>query len=163
MVLVLRPTNCLDMKIYVDSDGYIQTDLYAKPNTKCQYLLPHSAHPRHCFPGITKSLAHRVVRICSRQEDREKRLVELKELLMGRGYKSSMVHEVMDMARNMDRDQALERVNRVGEVKKVRYVMTFDPRLPPLLWWRGTRGLGQHFLGHLSVVTEGDRTLLATL
>ena len=99
--------NFLDVTMWVDGEGKIQTDLYRKPNTKCQYLLPHSAHPRHCFPGITKSLAHRVVRICSRQEDREKRLVELKELFMGRGYKSSMVHEVMDMARNMDIDQAL--------------------------------------------------------
>ena len=81
----------LDVSMWVDAEGLIMTDLYRKPNTKCQYLLPASAHPRHCFPGIAKSLARRVVRICSRVEDRDRRLEELKQMLLGRGYKPSML------------------------------------------------------------------------
>ena len=126
--------NYLDVSMWVDSQGRIQTDLFRKPNTKCQYLLPSSAHPRHCFPGIAKSLAHRVVRICSRLEDRYKRLEELRELLLGRGYNARMLSEVIGMARSMDRDQALEKVERVkmGEEDRVHYVVTYDPRLPPI-------------------------------
>ena len=33
--------------------------------------LPDSAHPRHCFPGIGRSLAHRVGRMCSGEEGRK--------------------------------------------------------------------------------------------
>ena len=88
--------------MWIDTHDQILTDLYRKPETKCQYLLPDSAHPRHCFPGIAKSLTHRVVGICSQTEDREKRLEELKDMLLGRGYKVSMLNEVMAMARDMD-------------------------------------------------------------
>ena len=45
----------LDVSMWIDSEGLIMTDLYRKPNTKCQYLLPDSAHPRHCFPGSQDS------------------------------------------------------------------------------------------------------------
>ena len=81
-------------------------------------MLPDSAHPRHCFPGIAKSLAHRVVRICSQVENRDKRLEELKDMLLGRGYKVTMLNEVMAMAKAMDRDQALNRVQRERVVGK---------------------------------------------
>ena len=122
----------LDVSMWVDKEGLIMTDLYRKPNTKCQYLLPDSAHPRHCFPGIVKSLAHRVVRICSRVDDRDRRLEELKQLLLGRGYKPSMLKEVLDAAKRLDREQTLARVDRGQGEDRVRYVVTFDPRLPPI-------------------------------
>ena len=32
--------NYLDVRMWVDREGPIQTDLFRKPNTKCQYLLP---------------------------------------------------------------------------------------------------------------------------
>ena len=113
-------------------DEKIKTDLYRKPNTKCQYLLPDSAHPRHCYPGIAKSLAHRVVRICSTKEDREIRLAETKDLLLGRGYKRGMLNDVMSAACNMDRDQALEKVVRGQEEDRVRFVTTYEPKLPSI-------------------------------
>ena len=71
----------LDVSMWIDSHGQIQSDLNRKPNTKCKYLLQDSPHPRHCFPGIAKSLAHRVVRICSKSEDRDRRLGELRVML----------------------------------------------------------------------------------
>ena len=55
----------INLQMWVDEMGQIQTDLYRKPGTKCQYLRPESAHPRRIFPNIAKSLTHRIVRICS--------------------------------------------------------------------------------------------------
>ena len=113
-------------------EGKIITDLYRKPNSKIQYLLPESAHPRHCFPGIAKSLAHRVVRICTRVEDREKQLGELKQMLLARSYKPDMLNKVMESAMEMDRSQALEKVQRGEHEPRVPYIVTFDPRLPAI-------------------------------
>jgi hypothetical protein len=76
-------------------EGKIETNLSRKPNSKVQYLLPDSAHPSHCYPGIIKSLAYIVVRIYSRVEDREKRLEQLKEILLARSCKPSTLNMVM--------------------------------------------------------------------
>ena len=72
----------LNLSMWLE-EGRIETDLHRKPNLKVQYLLPTSAHPRHCFPGIAKSLALLIARICSRPQDRDKRLNELRERLLG--------------------------------------------------------------------------------
>ena len=37
----------LDLKMHINGEGKIQTDLHRKPGRKCQYLSPDSAHPRH--------------------------------------------------------------------------------------------------------------------
>ena len=47
-----RSVNYLDMKIFIDDQGYIRTDLYKKENKKNNYLLPSSCHPNH----ITKNI-----------------------------------------------------------------------------------------------------------
>ena len=52
-----------------------------------------------------------------REEDKHKRLEELEQMLLGRGYKSSMLKEVMEAAKNMNREQTLVRTDRgQGEV-----------------------------------------------
>ena len=43
-----------------------------------------------------------------------------------------MVNEVMHVAMNMNRDETLERVEREKVEEMVRYVITYDPRLPPV-------------------------------
>ena len=72
-----RSVNFLDMRIWVDVNGVIQTDLFVKENTKNQYLLPSSNHPSHISKNIPYSLAYRIKRICSQNEQCEVRLGEL--------------------------------------------------------------------------------------
>ena len=69
------------------SEGKIKVDLYRKPTDRNQYLLPSSCHPAHVTSNIPFSLAYRIVRICSDPETRDKRLDELKQLLVDRNYK----------------------------------------------------------------------------
>ena len=111
-------------------DGKIITDLYRKPTDRCQYLLTSSCHPPHVTNNIPYSLALRIVRICSLPEDREKRFSELKDMLIKRDYKSSIVDAAIDKARKIPRPEALKRVTRDRKQDRPVLVVTHDPRLP---------------------------------
>ena len=81
----------LDLVIWVDELGYIQTDMHTKENSKNNYLLPKSNHPSHISTNIPYSLAYRVKRNCSLPELFELRLKELKEKLLQRGYRPRVI------------------------------------------------------------------------
>ena len=53
-------------------DGKLETDLYRKDTDRNMYLLPSSCHPPTCTKNIPFSLCLKIVRICSKAEDREK-------------------------------------------------------------------------------------------
>ena len=125
-----RSVNILDMRIYVDSDGLIQTDLFTKPNMKCQYLLPSSNHPTHITKNIPYSLAYRLRRICSEEENFNLRLEELKQLLLERGYRRRGIENSFDRVRQLERVSVLEKVERRQQVDRVKAVFRFDKRLP---------------------------------
>ena len=59
-----RTTHWLDCQITMEN-GTITTDLYRKPESSVQYLLPSSCHPPHCWKNIPYSVAFRLRRICS--------------------------------------------------------------------------------------------------
>ena len=75
----------LDVLVTV-KDGQIITDLYRKPSSAIQYLLPTSCHPGHITRNIPYSLAYRILRICSNAETMWQRLEELREMLLSRLY-----------------------------------------------------------------------------
>ena len=119
--------------MFIDREGRIQTDLFRKPDTKCQYLSPESAHPRHVFSNIPRSLVHRIVRICSVPGTREVRLEELRQLLLSRGYKPGDLRKAVQYGMGLNRGQALEKVVTQDKNQgRVRYNITYDPRLPHL-------------------------------
>ena len=93
-------------------NNQIVTDLYRKPTDRCQYLLTSSCHPAHVTENIPFSLAYRIIRICSEPESRDKRLSELKELLMSRSYKSSLVDNAIERARKIPRMEALKKLSK---------------------------------------------------
>ena len=92
--------------------GKIITDLYRKETDRNQYLLPSSCHPAHVTGNIPFSLAMRIVRICAVKEDREKRFVELRDLLLARDYKLKSIEAAIQKARNIPRQEALKKVHR---------------------------------------------------
>ena len=84
-------TNFLDLQITI-KQKQIHTDLFRKETDKPSALLPSSAHPGHIVPNIVYSMAFRLLRICSSEENFEKRLLELKEkFFLPRGYKPSII------------------------------------------------------------------------
>ena len=123
----------LDLVIKVDEDGFIQTDIHTKANSKNTYLLPKSNHPSHICANIPYSLAYRVKRNCSRPEMVEQRLEELKEKLLQRDYRQRIIDNAFEKIRVLDRDKTLEKVVRVSDnEKRVRALFQFDLRLPNL-------------------------------
>ena len=73
-------------------------------------MLPNSCHPPETTKAIPYSLALRITRICSKPETREKRFLELKNMLIERNYKSSMIDSSIRRARAIPRDKALQKV-----------------------------------------------------
>ena len=61
--------NFLDLKIKIQN-GKISTDLFRKETDKPTALLPSSAHPGHITSNIVYSMAFRILRICSEEEDK---------------------------------------------------------------------------------------------
>ena len=77
--------NFLDLNIKL-IDGELKTDLFVKPTDTHQFLDPTSSHPYHCKKGIPYSQALRLNRICSDNENFDKRCNDLEKWLMERGY-----------------------------------------------------------------------------
>ena len=73
-----RTINFVDLTIWIDDAGYIQTTLYSKPCRVISYLLPSSSHPSHVTKNIPFSLAYRLKRIESVSENLLKNLATLK-------------------------------------------------------------------------------------
>ena len=123
----------LDLVISVDEQGYIQTDMHTKENSKNTYLLPSSNHPSHICTNIPYSLAYRVKRNCSKPELVEHRLDELKERLLHRGYRPKVIENAFNKIKGLDRDETLAKVVRENVNEgRVRAVFRFDMRLPSL-------------------------------
>ena len=59
----------------------IKIDLFRKACDRNQYLLPSSIHPITVTNNIPFSLGLRIVRTCTEEEDRNKRILELKQIL----------------------------------------------------------------------------------
>ena len=52
------------------------------------------------------------MRVCTSQEDRDKRLIELKDRLLARDYNRGMVQAALDKAREVPRSRALKEVRK---------------------------------------------------
>ena len=109
-----QPCNCKPSQslAFLDTattivNSKIIVDLYKKPTDRCQYLLTSSCHPPHIKDNIPFSLAYRIVRICSEEETRDKRLEELKNMLLSRKYKNKLVDNAIQRAKAITRSKAL--------------------------------------------------------
>ena len=114
--------------------GKIIVDLYRKESDRNQYLLTDSCHPIGCTKNIPFSLGLRIVRICTEPETRDKRLSELRELLIDRDYPERIVDSALNRARAIPRRVALRKVIRKKQKNSKRpiFALKYDPRLPSI-------------------------------
>ena len=110
----------------------IIVDLYKKKTDRNMYLLTSSCHPAHVTANIPFSLALRIVRICSEQESRDKRLAELKEMLLDRDYKPKIIDAAINKAKGISRQEALKRVVKDKSSDRAVFVVRYDPGLPSI-------------------------------
>ena len=119
----------MDTVVTVTEEGYIKTNLYIKPGTKCTYLSPASCHPNHITKNIPYSLAYRLLRICSDPRDFSHHLRILRKKLVQRGYRPNVITAAFDKLKNTTRSQALLKVQRVDS-KRPCLPIPYDPRFP---------------------------------
>ena len=134
----------LDMKIFI-REGKIHTDLFRIQTSEPTALLPSSAHPGHITGNIIYSMAFRLLRICSEEENFEKRLLELKnEFLLPRSYQSNLIDSQFKRIRNLPgntyvekRMLALEKKVKNSDAGKdkncVIAPIDFNPKLPKII------------------------------
>ena len=80
----------LDTEISIEN-GRLEVDLHRKKTHVNQYLLPSSCHPKATSKAIPYSLALRIIRICTKRDQRDIRLKDLKELLLARKYPENLI------------------------------------------------------------------------
>ena len=80
----------LDLEISIEN-GLLKTNLFVKPTNKQLYLDYNSDHPLHCKNSIPYSQALRVIEMCSKPEDREAQLENLKTKLEDRNYPTNLI------------------------------------------------------------------------
>ena len=84
--------NILDVNIRF-SGGELMTDWFVKPNDTYQFLDLSSSHLYHCKKGIPYNQALRLNRICSDNENFDKRCIDLEEYLRERAYNGKMIRK----------------------------------------------------------------------
>ena len=110
-------------------EGFIDTDLYRKHSDRNQFLLPGSCHPNITTRSIPFILGLWIVRICSKAKNRDLRLLELKLLLLDRGYSNNMIESALLKARAVPRKQALLKRKYKQTSSRPVFAVQFDPRL----------------------------------
>ena len=103
--------NFLDLNIKL-IDGELKTDLFAKPTNTHQFLDPTSFHTNHYKKGIPYSQALRFNRICSDDENFDKRCNDVENWLMERGYKYQEPVNSRGMIDFLEREKSHKRLSK---------------------------------------------------
>ena len=119
----------LDVSVILEN-GKLTTDLYSKPIDKHQYLYSTSCHPKHTKTSLPYCLALRLRRICSTDTLFQKRTREMKHHLLQRGYKNGCIQDAINKASSVTREEALTNKRNQKILKRVPFVITYNPMLP---------------------------------
>ncbi|KAM5191488.1 uncharacterized protein ACMZJ9_021274 [Mantella aurantiaca] len=120
----------LDLVIYRDSNGYIQTSLHRKDTAGNSILRAESHHPRHLVQNIPKGQYLRLRRNCSTEKEFIKEAKLLQERFQQRGYSKKVLGKAYRFALNSPRDLLLltsekERDSQKTSQTTTRIVTTF--------------------------------------
>ena len=120
------------MYIYVvvyKENKHLSSDLYTKDTDTHQYLHAKSCH-RSCIKrAIPYGQAIRIKRICSDENNLNRRLLELESWLSKRGYSSKNVRPEIERVHSVSRDDLLKKVERENDFCEPVLVLTYHPAL----------------------------------
>ena len=124
-----KSVNFLDMRLFIDHDGYLQTTLYTKPGKLCQYLLPSSHHPSHITRNIPYSLAYRLLRLESVHANLLANLEKLRADLLSRHYSPASIESAFGKVLQLNRKDCLNKVNKKHN-NRIPLVLPYHRSLP---------------------------------
>ncbi len=91
--------------------------------------MPQSCHPSFICRNIPYSLAYRLKRICTSNDNFLLRLKELRTNLLSRGYNVKVIQNAFDKLKNIPRSKTLEKVIHSKQNDRVMFSLTYDPRI----------------------------------
>ena len=119
----------LDLKISI-VDGKLETTVYSKPTDSHLYLHQQSCHNLSSIKGIRKGVALRLRRICSTNEEYDKKASEYIQYLVERGHVEDEVRLVFQEVRKCSRvDARKKRVSSSSDATIV-FATSYNPRGP---------------------------------
>lgn len=122
--------NVLDLTLHF-RDGFIRTDVYAKPTDSHLYLPFSSSHPSHCKRAVPFGVALRIKPNCSTDDFLQNRCKEYKGYLKSQNYPAELVDKQFDKALSIPRAELLRK--KVKPAKKVfPLVLDYNPILPDI-------------------------------
>ena len=125
----------LDLEIMIEN-GRLETNLFIKPTNLQLYLDYFSNHPEHCKVGLVYSQALRIIERCSKEEDRDAHLANLKEKLTLRNYPEDLIERKFRKAKEKNRKELIFKQRKPPQKDdKVRLIFTHTAANPPIHQW----------------------------
>ena len=125
----------LDLELSIEN-GTLETNLYVKPTNAQLFLDYNSNHPQPCKEGIVHGEALRVIERCSKQEDEQTHLTNLKQKFLDRNYPEKLVDEKFEVAKQNNRKSLIHQNRRKrNDENKVRLIFTHSEANPPIHMW----------------------------
>lgn len=121
--------NFLDTVVTLTSNNQIITSLYHKPTDRHAFLHRKSYHPLSTKRAIPYSQALRIKRICSKEEDYQQGIAELKHHLIQRGYNADEIDEQINKASQENRENLLKYKEKTQD-KQLTIITTYNKTLP---------------------------------
>ena len=116
----------LDIMVYLE-DMKVMTDVYYKTTDTHQYLHFSSCHPRHTKHSIPYSQARRLCTIIDDETIRDKRLKEMKDYFIARGYPETLVDDGIARAKCIPQ-ATLRQVKPKEKTDMLPFVFTHNPQ-----------------------------------
>ena len=126
-----KEINFLDLIIYKNRKGKLQTKVYTKPTDRQSYLYRTSAHPEHLKKNIPYGQALRLKKICSEDQEFGKSAQLLSKKLKSRKYKDEEINIQISKAKSQNRDLLLQRRER-KPLNRIPCVVTYNKKSPDI-------------------------------
>lgn len=119
----------LDVLVSINGN-IIETDIYHKQTDTYNYLPFHSCHTRGIKNNIPFNLSLRVNMIVSDDQTREKRYIELNNLLQEKGYPGAIIQTGITKAKTIDRMQLITQEKPTNTEDIITFITTNNPNNP---------------------------------
>ena len=119
----------LDLTVSITEEGRLETDVYSKNSNS--YLPPFSCHAPSVFRGVAVGIGTRLRMLVSDDKTLEKRIHEYAKYLTMSGWKWTKALKGVKRGANRDRKELLQEKPDKRKKKKIAWISTFDPRVPP--------------------------------
>ncbi|KAM4029694.1 uncharacterized protein ACNLHF_022451 [Anomaloglossus baeobatrachus] len=115
----------LDVLVYRDSDGFLQSNLHRKSTATNTLLHASSFHPPHMIGSVPTGQFLRIRRLCSSDGDFEIQAAELTKRFLERGYSRRMIKRAYHRAKHSSRNQLLYSSKSRGGDTTVRFITNY--------------------------------------